>query len=211
MNRDWTSELQSILNDIEQNNLRRVMSHANDSFSQPESNNYTRNKEKYSINLNDIVKLEVERICYTNKSNEYKIEKWEDYDLFIPTKTNFSANFKKFCYTLCINPENFKIGKSYAFQPDSIPIIHDILSNNPQYIHFLKYGVNKKDLARINIINKNIYNFIKNKITDPVDYETAMTNYYLYFLINSNIEVGIKSKVIDILTAPDVKMSQKLI
>ncbi|HDT7051873.1 TPA: hypothetical protein QFA12_002797, partial [Staphylococcus aureus] len=48
------------------------------------------------------------------------------------------------------------------------------------------------------------------EITDFVDYETAMTNYYLYFLVNSNIEVGIKSKIIDILTAPDVNNSQKL-
>ena len=37
-----------------------------------------------------------------------------------------------------------------------------------------------------------------------------MTNYYLYFLIDSNIEVGIKSKVIDIITAPNVSSAQKI-
>lgn len=37
-----------------------------------------------------------------------------------------------------------------------------------------------------------------------------MTNYYLCFLIDSNIEVGIKSKVIDIITAPNVSSAQKI-
>lgn len=37
-----------------------------------------------------------------------------------------------------------------------------------------------------------------------------MTNYYLCFLIDSNIEVGIKSKVIDIITAPNFSNAQKI-
>lgn len=61
--------------------------------------------------LNDIIKLEVERIYYTNHTDdENKPKKWEDHDLFVPTKTNFSANFKKFCLALGIDSENFKNG-----------------------------------------------------------------------------------------------------
>ena len=60
------------------------------------------------MNLNEIIKLEVEFIYYNNvKSStdisealENKPDKWEDDDLFIPTKTNFSANFKSFVITL---------------------------------------------------------------------------------------------------------------
>lgn len=84
------------------------------------------------------------------------------------------------------------------------------MSNNSDYIHFLKNGVNKKDIESTNKINDNLYYFIKNEITNPIDYKTAMTNYYLYFLIDSNIEVGIKSKVIDIITAPNVSSAQKI-
>src|SRR5699024_746847 len=34
--------------------------------------------------------------------------------------------------------------------------------------------------------------------------------YFLYFLVNSNIEIGIKSKIIDILTATNIKQAQKV-
>lgn len=37
-----------------------------------------------------------------------------------------------------------------------------------------------------------------------------MTNYYLYFLVNSNIEVAIKFKVIDKITASNVSNAQKI-
>ena len=67
-------------------------------------------------------------------------------------------------------------------------VIHDILSNNSDYLHFLKYGANEKDLNHMNKINENLFYFIKNEITDSTDYETALTNYYLYFLVNSNVE-----------------------
>ncbi|WP_245335673.1 hypothetical protein [Staphylococcus sp. GDY8P196P] len=211
MNHDWGRELQSIIEDIDSKNVKEVMNYANQSYEELHRNSNTRNKENYPLILNDIIKLEVERIYYTNhKDDENKPKKWEDHDLFVPTKTNFSANFKKFCLALGIDSENFKIGKSYAFKSESESVLHDILLNNPEYIHFLKNGVNKKDLKYINKINENLYYFIKNEITDPIDYETAMTNYYLYFLVNSNIEVGIKSKVIDIITAPNVNNAQKI-
>ncbi|MDW4285502.1 hypothetical protein QI143_09695 [Staphylococcus saprophyticus] len=191
--------------------VKEVMSQASKSYEELNNNRNTRNKVKYPMILTDIVKYELYLLdgC-SNANEENKQKKWEDHDLFVPTKTNFSANFKKFCLALGIDSENFKIGKFYAFKCDSKFVIHDILSNNSDYIHFLKNGVNKKDIESTNKINDNLYYFIKNEITNPIDYKTAMTNYYLYFLIDSNIEVGIKSKVIDIITAPNVSSAQKI-
>ncbi|HFQ1695173.1 hypothetical protein LZ183_00475 [Staphylococcus aureus] len=191
--------------------VKEVMSQASKSYEELNNNHNTRNKVKYPMILTDIVKYELHLLdgC-SNANEENKQKKWEDHDLFVPTKTNFSANFKKFCLALGIDSENFKIGKFYAFKCDSKFVIHDILSNNSDYIHFLKNGVNKKDIESTNKINDNLYYFIKNEITNPIDYKTAMTNYYLYFLIDSNIEVGIKSKVIDIITAPNVSSAQKI-
>ncbi|WP_256092504.1 hypothetical protein [Staphylococcus saprophyticus] len=191
--------------------VKEVMSQASKSYEELNNNHNTRNKVKYPMILTDIVKYELYLLdgC-SNANEENKQKKWEDHDLFVPTKTNFSANFKKFCLALGIDSENFKIGKFYAFKCDSKFVIHDILSNNSDYIHFLKNGVNKKDIESTNKINDNLYYFIKNEITNPIDYKTAMTNYYLYFLIDSNIEVGIKSKVIDIITAPNVSSAQKI-
>lgn len=208
---NWGHELQSIIENMDTKEVKEVMSQASKSYEELNNNRNTRNKEKYPMILTDIVKYELYLLdgC-SNANEENKQKKWEDHDLFVPTKTNFSANFKKFCLALGIDSENFKIGKFYAFKCDSKFVIHDILSNNSDYIHFLKNGVNKKDIESINKINDNLYYFIKNEITNPIDYKTAMTNYYLYFLIDSNIEVGIKSKVIDIITAPNVSSAQKI-
>ena len=208
---NWGHELQSIIENMDTKEVKEVMSQASKSYEELNNNHNTRNKVKYPMILTDIVKYELYLLdgC-SNANEENKQKKWEDHDLFVPTKTNFSANFKKFCLALGIDSENFKIGKFYAFKYDSKLVIHDILSNNSDYIHFLKNGVNKKDLESTNKINDNIYYFIKNEITNPIDYKTAMTNYYLYFLIDSNIEVGIKSKVIDIITAPNVSSAQKI-
>ncbi|WP_239761157.1 hypothetical protein [Mammaliicoccus sp. N-M51] len=211
MYRNWGRELQSIIKNMDTKDVKEVMGQASKSYEELNSNRNTRNKEKYPMILTDIVKYELYLLdgC-SNANEENKQKKWEDHDLFVPTKTNFSANFKKFCFALGIDSENFKIGKFYAFKCDSKLVIHDILSNNSDYIHFLKNGVNKKDIESTNKINDNLYYFIKNEITNPIDYKTAMTNYYLYFLIDSNIEVGIKSKVIDIITAPNVSSAQKI-
>nr|WP_240052625.1 hypothetical protein [Staphylococcus aureus] len=208
---NWGHELQSIIENMDTKEVKEVMSQASKSYEELNNNHNTRNKVKYPMILTDIVKYELYLLdgC-SNANEENKQKKWEDHDLFVPTKTNFSANFKKFCLALGIDSENFKIGKFYAFKCDSKFVIHDILSNNSDYIHFLKNGVNKKDIESTNKINDNLYYFIKNEITNPIDYKTAMTNYYLYFLIDSNIEVGIKSKVIDIITAPNVSSAQKI-
>lgn len=211
MYRNWGRDLQSIIENLDTKDVKEVMSQAGKSYEELNSKRNTRNKEKYPMILTDIVKYELYLLDGCNNADEEnKPKKWEDHDLFVPTKTNFSANFKKFCLALGIDSENFKIGKFYAFKCDSKLVIHDILSNNSDYIHFLKNGVNKKDLESTNKINDNIYYFIKNEITNPIDYKTAMTNYYLYFLIDSNIEVGIKSKVIDIIIAPNVSSDQKI-
>ena len=208
---NWGHELQSIIENMDTKEVKEVMSQASKSYEELNNNHNTRNKVKYPMILTDIVKYELHLLdgC-SNANEENKQKKWEDHDLFVPTKTNFSANFKKFCLALGIDSENFKIGKFYAFKCDSKFVIHDILSNNSDYIHFLKNGVNKKDIESTNKINDNLYYFIKNEITNPIDYKTAMTNYYLYFLIASNMEVGIKSKVIDIITAPNVSSAQKI-
>lgn len=208
---NWGHELQSIIENMDTKEVKEVMSQASKSYEELNNNRNTRNKVKYPMILTDIVKYELYLLdgC-SNANEENKQKKWEDHDLFVPTKTNFSANFKKFCLALGIDSENFKIGKFYAFKCDSKFVIHDILSNNSDYIHFLKNGVNKKYIESTNKINDNLYYFIKNEITNPIDYKTAMTNYYLYFLIDSNIEVGIKSKVIDIITAPNVSSAQKI-
>ena len=51
-------------------------------------------------------------------------------------KLTFQQISKSFCLALGIDSENFKIGKFYAFKYDSKLVIHDILSNNSDYIHF---------------------------------------------------------------------------
>lgn len=95
---------------------------------------------------------------------------------------------------------NFKSGKSYVFKPKSIFVLYDILSNNSVYLHFFKNGINDKDIDSSNRIKENLYYFINHEITDQRDYEHALTNYYLYFLVDSNIEIGIKSIIIKIFT-----------
>ena len=125
MNSDWGHELQSIIGKIDPKDVKKVLNDSNKSYEEINNASKTRNKNEYSMNLNEIIKLEVEFIYYNNvKSStdisealENKPDKWEDDDLFIPTKTNFSANFKKFCHYLGINPDNFKNGKSFAFKP----------------------------------------------------------------------------------------------
>ncbi|MDK3608066.1 hypothetical protein O0B30_03130 [Staphylococcus pseudintermedius] len=144
MYRNWGRELQSIIENMDTKDVKEVMGQASKSYEELNSN---RNKEKYPMILTDIVKYELYLLdgC-SNANEENKQKKWEDHDLFVPTKTNFSANFKKFCLALGIDSENFKIGKFYAFKCDSKFVIHGILSNNSDYIHFLKNGFNKKDI-----------------------------------------------------------------
>ena len=163
---NWGHELQSIIENMDTKEVKEVMSQASKSYEELNNNHNTRNKVKYPMILTDIVKYELHLLdgC-SNANEENKQKKWEDHDLFVPTKTNFSANFKKFCLALGIDSENFKIGKFYAFKCDSKFVIHDILSNNSDYIHFLKNGVNKKDIESTNKINDNLYYFIKNEIT----------------------------------------------
>ena len=79
-----------------------------------------------------------------------------------------------------------------------------------QFIFIFKNGINYKDINYINQINENLYYFIKNEITDQQDYKHAMTNYYLYFLIDSNVEIGIKTKFIDILTTEGITSFDRL-
>lgn len=137
MYRNWGRELQSIIENMDTKDVKEVMSQASKSYEELNIKCNTRNKEKYPMILTDIVKYELYLLdgC-NNVDEENKPKKWENHDLFVPTKTNFSANFKKFFLALGIDSENFKIGKFYAFKYDSKLVIHDILSNNSDYIHF---------------------------------------------------------------------------
>ncbi|HDJ4018530.1 TPA: hypothetical protein PQH48_002641, partial [Staphylococcus aureus] len=117
---NWGHELQSIIENMDTKEVKEVMSQASKSYEELNNNHNTRNKVKYPMILTDIVKYELYLLdgC-SNANEENKQKKWEDHDLFVPTKTNFSANFKKFCLALGIDSENFKIGKFYAFKCDS--------------------------------------------------------------------------------------------
>lgn len=75
-----------------------------------------------------------------------------------------------------------------------------IYSQTTQFIYTFKNGINDKDIDSSNRIKENLYYFINHEITDQRDYEHALTNYYLYFLVDSNIEIGIKSIIIKIFT-----------
>lgn len=130
--------------------------------------------------------------------------------MFIQEKNNFTTNFNKFCNALEINIANFKSGKSYVFKSKSLFVLYDILSNNSVYLHFFKNGINDKDIDSSNRIKENLYYFINREITDQRDYEHALTNYYLYFLIDSNIEIGIKSIIIKIFTEKGITSKDKL-
>ena len=46
------------------------MNYANQSYEKLNRDSNTRNKENYPLILNDIIKLEVERIYYTNHKND---------------------------------------------------------------------------------------------------------------------------------------------
>ena len=70
MNQDWGRELQSIIEDIDSKNVKEVMNYANQSYEKLNRDSNTRNKENYPLILNDIIKLEVERIYYTNHKND---------------------------------------------------------------------------------------------------------------------------------------------
>ncbi|MCU5746964.1 hypothetical protein N9R04_09770 [Staphylococcus sp. SQ8-PEA] len=70
MNHDWGRELQSNIEGIYSKNVKEVMNYANQSYEELNRNSNTRNKENYPLILNDIIKIEVECIYYTNHKDE---------------------------------------------------------------------------------------------------------------------------------------------
>ena len=110
---NWGRELQSIIENIDTKDVKEVMSQASKSYEELNSKRYTRNKEKYPMILNDIVKYELYLLdgC-NNVDEENKPKKWEDHDLFVPTKTNFSANFKSFVLHLVLILKILKLENS---------------------------------------------------------------------------------------------------
>ncbi|AUJ52628.1 hypothetical protein B2G94_09855 [Staphylococcus hominis subsp. hominis] len=214
-NDKWQDELFEILLDIDKVDVSAVYSH---SRNYENTKNTERSPKEYSINISDIARYSLLKMDSKDANTiEKDIEllrkcngKLNNNDMFIQEKNNFSANFKKFCNALGINSEHFKSGKSYIFKSKSLYVLYDILYNNSDYLHFFKNGVNKKDLDVTNRINENLYSFIKNEITNQQDYAHAMTVYYLYFLIDSNIEIGIKSKIIEILTATGITNNDRI-
>ena len=214
-NNKWQDELFEVLLDIDKVDVSAVYSH---SRNYENTKNTERSSKEYSINISDVVRYSILKrknkavdniIDNLDKIEEYKNTLNDDF-IFITEKNNYTTNFKKFCNSLGISSENFKVGKSYVFKPKSLFVLHDILSNNSVYLHFLKNGINNKDIDSTNRINENLYYFIKHEITDQKDYERAMTNYYLYFLIDSNIEIGIKSNIIKIFTEEGITSNDKL-
>src|SRR5699024_2827598 len=150
MERKSLEKLEEIILNIDPEDVKKVFNDANQPYKYDHYDNQHRDKNTYSSNLNDIIRDYIEYIPTSD------VQRIEDSDLFITTKNNYSANFKKFCLALGINPNNFKNGRAYAFKPESHSVIHDILSNNSDYLHILKYGVNEKDLIHTNHINENL-------------------------------------------------------
>ncbi|MCK6225183.1 hypothetical protein [Staphylococcus hominis] len=214
-NKKWNKDLEdgllSIIKDIDKIDVKKVFED-DSSLQGLDSEELQHFPDESTINISDIARYSLLKMDSDDANTiEKNIEllrecsgKLNDNDMFIQEKNNFSSNFKKFCNALGINSEHFKAGKSYIFKSESLYVLYDILYNNSDYLHFFKNGLNKKDLNITNRINENLYNFIKNEITDQQDYAHAMTVYYLYFLIDSNIEIGIKSKIIEILTVTGI-------
>lgn len=75
MNSNWGRELQSIIGNMNTKDVKEVMDQASKSYEELESNHNNRNKENYPLNLNDIIKLEVERIYYTHHTDNENIPK----------------------------------------------------------------------------------------------------------------------------------------
>ena len=134
---NWGRELQSIIENIDTKDVKEVMSQASKSYEELNSKRYTRNKEKYPMILNDIVKYELYLLDGCNNVDEENKPKSGKIMIYLcQLKLTFQQISKKFCLALGIDSENFKIGKFYAFKYDSKLVIHDILSNNSDYIHF---------------------------------------------------------------------------
>ncbi|RIO75541.1 hypothetical protein BUZ12_10865, partial [Staphylococcus gallinarum] len=66
MNSDWGHELQSIIGKIDPKDVKKVLNDSNKSYEEINNASKTRNKNEYSMNLNEIIKLEVEFIYYNN-------------------------------------------------------------------------------------------------------------------------------------------------
>lgn len=175
------------------------------------------------INLNDLVKTEVLRINLLEKDRDLPKEYsdviklinenkklLEDQDLFVTTKNNFSTNFNKLCNSLGINTNNFKKGKEFAFKTENLFLLHDILSNNRDYLHILKYGITKKNLGHSQKTISNLLSFIDSEIQNSEDFNTAKMTFILLFLVNKNMEIGVKSKIIYILTVTNISLSQRI-
>lgn len=62
-------EFQSIVEHIDSNNVKEVINQANKLYEELNSNCKTRNSENYPLNLNDIIKVEVERVYCTHHTN----------------------------------------------------------------------------------------------------------------------------------------------
>ena len=110
---NWGHELQSIIENMDTKEVKEVMSQASKSYEELNNNRNTRNKVKYPMILTDIVKYELYLLdgC-SNANEENKAKKWEDHDLFVPTKTNFSANFKSFALHLVLILKILKLENS---------------------------------------------------------------------------------------------------
>ncbi|HFD7565742.1 TPA: hypothetical protein ACF50J_001153 [Staphylococcus aureus] len=211
--------IENIILEVDKINVREVFDEPYQSSKKnKQKENLKRSSKEFSINISDIVRYSI--LCFQGRNledieeniNIIENEKKEltEHELFINEKNNFITNFSKFCNALGVNTVNFKSGKPYVFKPKSLFVLYDILSNNSVYLHFLKNGINYKDINSTNQINENLHYFIKNEITDQQDYKRAMTNYYLYFLIDSNVEIGIRTKFIDILTTEGITSFDRL-
>lgn len=62
-------ELQSIVEHIDSNNVKEVINQGNNLYEELNSNCKTRNSENSPLNLNDITKVEVERVYCTHHTN----------------------------------------------------------------------------------------------------------------------------------------------
>lgn len=218
-NEKFQNALVDIILNIDKINVKEVFDDSCRAVDQDnKKDTLNRSPKDFSINISDIVRYSI--LCMENLNSD-KIEEninmiknhsseLNDSDMFIQEKNNFTTNFNKFCNALGINIANFKSGKSYVFKPKSLFVLYDILSNNSVYLHFFKNGINDKDIDSSNRIKENLYYFINHEITDQRDYEHALTNYYLYFLVDSNIEIGIKSIIIKIFTEKGITSKDKL-
>ena len=138
------TELQSIIENIDTKDVKEVMSQASKSYEELNSKRYTRNKEKYPMILNDIVKYELYLLDGCNNVDEENKPKSGKIMIYLcQLKLTFQQISKSFVLHLVLILKILKLENSMHLNM-IVNLLYMIYCRITLIISIFKNGVNKK-------------------------------------------------------------------